>query len=110
MESLPNGADANQKQPAWKYNPDHLAEFDAKERERWLPTKLKLAKNPGWFYRRWDVSMCKQQIRRAAKEDLPDLRIALQKEEASKKPRKRLIPYLRARIEALEAEDETSAQ
>ena len=109
MKPSPKSADPNQPQPIPSRRSFDTTAFDEEDRKRWLKVKERLKNHPGSFFRRSDVSICKRRIRQASREDLPELRIALQKEEASYRPRQRLIPYLRARIEVLEAEIQADA-
>lgn len=108
-EAIPKSADPNQPKPTSSRRSIDTTAFDEEDRKRWLDVKERLKDYPGSFFRKWDVSCCRLRIRQASREDLPELRIALQKEEASYAPRKHLVPYLRARIEALEAEIQTAA-
>ncbi|MHA3772343.1 hypothetical protein ACXR0O_12485 [Verrucomicrobiota bacterium sgz303538] len=95
--------------PAPKLNASSLDPDALFEDAHWLKIKARFAKNPGAFFLRWDGHTCKQRIRRATTRDLPELRIALQKEEAKRMPRKLLVPFLRKRIAELEEEQVTRA-
>lgn len=97
------------KSPAPKLNASSLDPDAVFEDAHWLKIKARYANRPGAFFLRWDVSTCKQRIRRATTRDLPEFRLALQKEEAKKLPRKRLVPFLRTRIAELEEEQATRA-
>ncbi len=97
------------KSPAPRLNASSLDPDALFEDAHWLKIKARFANRPGAFFLRWDVAFCKQRIRRATTRDLPELRLALEMEEAKKLPRKRLVPFLRTRIAELEEEHRTRA-
>lgn len=56
---------------------------------------------PHQYFRNTDVQECRRRIKAAGERDLRDLCAALDRELASRRPRKRLTRALRSRIDAL---------
>ena len=56
------------------------------------------------YFRGWDVGTCARRIQASSASDLPALKLALQRESVSCRPRSRLVARMRSRIAALEKE------